>query len=74
LPVVWYGFVTWSVIVRVEHRLRMLKNSVLRKTSGPKRDDVTGECKRLHKEELYNLYFSPNVIQVIKSRSPGWGV
>jgi hypothetical protein len=47
---------------------------MLRKTSGPKMEDVTGECKRLHNEELFNPYSSPNVIWVTKSRSPGQGV
>jgi hypothetical protein len=71
---VLHGFETWSVILREEHRLRVLKNSMLRKISGPKRDNVTGESRRLQNEDLYSLYSLPNVIQVIKSRSPGQGV
>jgi hypothetical protein len=51
-----------------ERRLRVFENRVLRRIFGPKRDEVTGEWRRLHKKELYGLYFSTN-IQVIKSRS-----
>jgi hypothetical protein len=47
---------TWPLTLRVEHRLRVFKNRVLRKIFGPKRDELTGECKRLHNEELYDLY------------------
>jgi hypothetical protein len=45
---------------------------VLRRTFGPKRDEVTGEWRRLHNEELYALYYSPNIIRVIKSRGLRW--
>jgi len=60
---------TWSSTFREEHRLRLLENNVLRKTLGPKRDEVIGDWRRLHKEELYDLY-SPNtsIIRVIKSK------
>jgi hypothetical protein len=51
-----------------EHRLGVFENRVIRKIFEPKRDEVTGEWKRLHNEELYDLYFSPNIIRVIKSR------
>jgi len=54
--------------VREEYRLRGFENWVLRRIFGPKRDEVTGEWKRLCKEELNDLYSSPNIIQVIKSR------
>jgi hypothetical protein len=55
--------------VREEHRLRVFENRVLRRIFGPKRDGVTGECRRLHNEELNDLYSSPNnIIRVIKSR------
>jgi hypothetical protein len=50
-----YGCETWSVTLREEHRLRVFENRVLRKIFGPKRDEVTGEWRRLHKEELYDL-------------------
>jgi hypothetical protein len=51
-----------------EHRLRVLENSVLRRLFGPKRDEVTGEWRKLHNEELNDLYSSPSIVQVIKSR------
>jgi hypothetical protein len=60
LPVVLYGCETWSVTLREEHRLRVLENRVLRGIFGPKRDEVTGEWRRLHNEELYDLYSSPD--------------
>ena len=52
--------------------LRIFHNRVLRKIFGPKRDEVTGEWRRLRNEELYNLYSSPNRIRVIKSRRMRW--
>jgi hypothetical protein len=52
--------------------LRVLENRVLRKIFGPKRDEVTGEWRRLHNEEFNNLYSSPNIICVIKSRGMRW--
>jgi hypothetical protein len=55
LPIVLYGCETWSVTVREEHRLRVLKNWVLRRIFGHQRDEVTGEWRRLHCEELYDL-------------------
>ena len=54
LPVV-YGCETWSVTLREEHRLRVFENRVLRKIFGPKREEVTGKCRRLHNKELYDL-------------------
>jgi hypothetical protein len=67
LPIVLYGRETWSLTLREECRLRVYENSVLRRIFGPKRDKVTGEWRRLCKEELNDLY-SPNIFQVIKSR------
>ena len=68
LRFVLYGCVTSSFISWEEHRLSMLDNRVLRKIFGPERDEVTGEWRRLHNEELCDLYCSPNIIRVMKSR------
>jgi len=69
LPVVLYGSETWSLTLREDRRLRVFENRVLRRIYGPKRDEVTGE---LHNEELNNLYSSPNIVRVIKSRRMRW--
>jgi hypothetical protein len=66
LPVVLYGCETWSLTLRGKRRLRVLANRVLRRIFGPKRDEVTGEWRRLHNKELYALYSSPNIIRVMK--------
>jgi hypothetical protein len=58
--------------LREEHRLRVFENRVLRRIFGPKRDGVTGDWRRLHNEELNDLYSSPNIIRVIKSRRMRW--
>ena len=68
LPVVLYGCETWSLTLREKHRLRVFENWVLRRIFGPKRDGVTGEWRKLHNEELNDLYSSPNIFRVIKSR------
>ena len=65
LPVVLYGCETWSLTLREEHRLRVFENGVLRRVFGPKRDEVTGEWRKLHNEELNDLYCSPDIIRVI---------
>jgi hypothetical protein len=67
LPVVLYGCETWSLTLREEHRLRMFENRVLRRIFGPKRDEVTGEWRKLHSEELHNLYSFPDIIRQVKS-------
>ena len=56
LPVVLYGYETWSLILREEHRLRVFDNRGLRKIFGPKRNGVRGEWRKLHNEELNDLY------------------
>jgi hypothetical protein len=58
LPVVLYGCETWSLTLREEHRLGVFENRVLRRIFGPKRDEVTGEWRKMHNEELHNLYYS----------------
>jgi hypothetical protein len=63
LTVVLYGCQTWSLTLREEHRLRVFQNRVLRRIFGPKRDEVTGEWKKLHNKELHDLYFSPSIIR-----------
>jgi len=68
LPVVLYGCETWTLTLREECRLRVLENRVLRRIFGRKRDEVTGEWRKLHNEELNDLYCSPHIIRVIKSR------
>ena len=59
LPIVLYGCETWSLILREEQRLRVFENRVLRRVFGPKRDEVTGEWRKLHNEELSDLYSLP---------------
>ena len=66
LPVVLYGCETWSLILREERRLRGFENRVLRRVFGPKRDKVTGEWRKLHNEELNDLYSLPNIVRVVK--------
>ena len=68
LRVVLYGCETWSLTLREEKKLRVFENMVLRRLFGHRRDEVTGEWKRLYNEELTELYLSPNIVRVIKSR------
>ena len=72
LPVNEYGCETWSLTLREESRFRMFENGVLRRTFGPKRDEVTGEWRKLDNEELNDLYSSPDIVRVIKSRRIRW--
>ena len=68
LLVILYGYETWSLTLKEERRLRVSEKKVLRKIFGPKRDEVTGKWRKLHKQELNDLHSSPNIIRVIKSR------
>jgi hypothetical protein len=72
LPVDSYGCETWSLALGEERRLRVFENRVLRRIFGSKRNEVTGKWRRLHNEELYALYSSPNIIPVNKSRRLRW--
>jgi len=72
LLVVLYGFETWSLTLWEERKLRVFEKITLRRIFGPRRDEVTGEWRRLHNEELNDLYISPNIVRVIKSRRMKW--
>ncbi|KAJ4448596.1 hypothetical protein ANN_10615, partial [Periplaneta americana] len=72
LPVLLHSCETWTLTLREEHRLRVFENNVLRKIFGAKRDEVTGEWRKLHNTELYALYSSPDIIRNIKSRRLRW--
>jgi hypothetical protein len=72
LPVVLYGCETWSLTLREEHRLRVFENRALRGIFGPKRDEVTGDRRKLHNGEPNNLYSSPDIIRQIISRRMRW--
>ena len=65
---VLYGCETWSFALREERRLRVLEDRVLRRIFGPKRDEVTGEWRKVNNEVLNDLYCLPNIVRVIKSR------
>ena len=72
LPVALYVCETWSLTLWEERKLRVFENMVLRKTFGPRRDEVTGEWRKLHNEELNDLYSSTNTVRVIKFRKMKW--
>jgi hypothetical protein len=71
LPVVFYGCETWSLTLREEHRLRVFENRLLRRIFGPKRNEATGDWRKLPNVKLHNLYSSPS-IRIIKSRRMRW--
>ena len=71
-PVVLYGCETWSLTLREERKLRVFENKVLRRIFGPRRDEVMGDWRRLHIEELNDLNSSPNIVWVVKSRRMRW--
>jgi hypothetical protein len=70
--VILYECETWSLTLREEHKLRVFEKRVLRRIFGPKRDGVTGAWRKLHNEELHDLYSSPSIIRIIKSRRMRW--
>jgi len=72
LPIVLYGCETWSLTLREERRLRVFENRVFRRVFGPKRNEVTGEWRKLHNEELSDTYSLPNIEGVVKSRRMRW--
>jgi hypothetical protein len=71
MPVVLYGCETWSLTLREVLRLRVFESRMLRRIFGPKRDEVTGEWRKLRNEDLHYLYFSPTIVRVMKSRIRG---
>ena len=72
MPVFLYGCETWSLTLREKRRLRVFENRVLRRVFGSKRDEVTGEWRKLHNEELSDLYSLPNIVRLVKSRRMSW--
>jgi hypothetical protein len=72
LLVALYGCETWSLTIREEHRLRVFENRVLRRIFEQRRNKVTGEWRKLHNKELRDLYSSPSIIRIIKSRRIIW--
>jgi hypothetical protein len=68
LPVVLYGYKTWSSALRKEHRLKVFENRVLKGIFGLKRDVVAGEWRKLHNEELRDLYSSPRIIGMAEEK------
>jgi hypothetical protein len=72
LPVVLYGCDSWSLTLKEEYRLRVFENRVLRRRFGSMRDEVTREWRKLHNEELRDLYSSQSIIRMMKPRRMRW--
>jgi hypothetical protein len=72
MAVVLYGCENWSLTLREKRRLRVFKNRVLRRVFEPRRDEVIGEWRKLHNDELNDQYSLPNIVRVVKSRRMGW--
>jgi hypothetical protein len=72
LPVVLYGCKTWSLRLKEEHRLGVFENRVLRRIFGSKSDEVTAEWRKLHNEEIHDLYSSPSITRIVKARRMRW--
>jgi hypothetical protein len=72
LPAILYECKTWSLTLREEHRLRVFENRVLRRIFRTKRDGMTGGLRKIHNEELHDLYSSPSIIRMVRSRRKRW--
>jgi hypothetical protein len=72
LPVVLHGYETWCLTSREEHRLRVFEKGVLRRIFAPMKYKVTGGWRKLHNEELHNLYSSPSILRTVKSSRMRW--
>lgn len=68
LPIVLYGYETWSLTWKEERILQVFENKTLRKTFGPKKDEISAEFRSLHKEELCELYKPPSIVRIVKYR------
>jgi hypothetical protein len=72
LPVILYGCETWPLTLREEHKLRVFENKVQKRIFRPKRDEVTEGWRKMHNEELRDLYSWPRIIGIMKSRRMRW--